>query len=75
MARFRQRDQQHCIDPNRWCPLTNAKSAYGRRQGLVRGPLPAKVPYWRWRTLTFIAGRRWGEMVAPCVPDGPIELI
>jgi hypothetical protein len=36
-------------------------------------PLLAKVPHGRWRTLTFIAGLRRGEVVAPCVFDGPIN--
>lgn len=36
-------------------------------------PLLAKVPHSRWRTLTFIAGLRRGEIVAPCVFDGPIN--
>jgi hypothetical protein len=36
-------------------------------------PLLAKVPHGRWRTLTFIAGLRRTEIVAPCVFDGPIN--
>ncbi len=36
-------------------------------------PLLAKVPHGRWRTLTFIAGLRRGEVVAPYVFDGPIN--
>jgi transposase len=36
-------------------------------------PLPAQVPHGHWRTLTFIAGLRRGEVVAPCVFDGPIN--
>ena len=27
----------------------------------------------RWRTLTFVAGLRRSEIVAPCVFDGPIN--
>ncbi len=36
-------------------------------------PLLAKVPHGRWRTLTFVAGLRSREIVAPCVFDGPIN--
>jgi transposase len=36
-------------------------------------PLLAGVPHGRWRTLTFVAGLRRGEVVAPCVVDGPIN--
>ena len=32
-----------------------------------------RFPHGRWRTLTFIAGLRRGEVVAPCVFDGPIH--
>ena len=36
-------------------------------------PLMAKVPRGHWKTSTFIAGLRRGEIVAPCVFDGPIN--
>ena len=36
-------------------------------------PLIAKVPRGHWKTLTFIAGLRRSEIVAPCVFDGPIN--
>jgi len=35
--------------------------------------LVAKVPHGHWKTLMFIAGLRQGEIVAPCVFDGPIN--
>lgn len=36
-------------------------------------PLAAQVPHGHWRTLTFVAGLRRSEIVAPCVFDGPIN--
>ena len=33
----------------------------------------AKVPYRRWRTLTFLAALRCDRIEAPCVIDGPIN--
>lgn len=36
-------------------------------------PLLAKVPHGHWKTLTFVAGLRRGNIVAPCVFDGPIN--
>jgi len=35
--------------------------------------LVAKVPYGRWRTLTFLAALRCERIEAPCVIDGPIN--
>jgi hypothetical protein len=35
--------------------------------------LVAKVPYGRWRTLTFLAALRRDCIDAPCVIDGPIN--
>jgi len=35
--------------------------------------LLAKVPYGRWRTLTFLAALRRDRIDAPCVLDGPIN--
>ena len=35
--------------------------------------LVAKVPYGRWRTLTFLAALRCDQITAPCVLDGPIN--
>lgn len=35
--------------------------------------LTAKVPHGHWKTLTFIGALRQGEIVAPCVFDGPIN--
>jgi DDE superfamily endonuclease len=42
--------------------------------GCARGArLVAKVPYGRWRTLTFLAALRCDRIDAPCVIDGPIN--
>lgn len=79
MARFRSRwkARQHLIDPDRlvfvdetWI-RTNMTRARGWRA--CGTPLIAKVPHGHWTTLTFIAGLRRGEIVAPCVFDGPIN--
>jgi transposase len=35
--------------------------------------LLAKVPFGRWRTLTFLAALRSDRIEAPCVIDGPIN--
>lgn len=35
--------------------------------------LHAKVPYGHWKTLTFVAGLRCDQIVAPCVFDQPIN--
>jgi len=45
---------------------THGRSLRGRR-------LRAKVPYGRWRTLTFLAALRHDRIDAPCVLDGPIN--
>jgi transposase len=35
--------------------------------------LIAKVPHGHWKTTTFLAALRCGEVTAPCVFDGPIN--
>jgi transposase len=37
--------------------------------------LIAKVPHGHWKTLTFVAGLRCDEIIAPCVLDRPINAI
>ena len=50
---------------------TNMTRHHGR---CARGArLVAKVPYGRWRTLTFLAALRCDRIDAPCVIDGPIN--
>lgn len=79
VARFRRRwrAHQHRIDPDRLVFLdeTWIRTDMTRLRGWCRRGTPclAKVPHGRWRTLTFIAGLRRGEVVAPCVFDGPIN--
>lgn len=79
MARFRRRwkAHQHRIDPDRlvFVDETWIRTDMTRIRGWsARGtPLLAKVPHGRWRTLTFVAGLRRAEIVAPCVFDGPIN--
>ncbi len=78
MARWRERwkAHQHRIAPERLVFLdeTWIKTDMTRLRGwFKRGTaLVAKVPHGHWKTLTFIAGLRQGEVVAPCVFDGPI---
>jgi len=45
---------------------THGRCARGKR-------LVAKVPWGRWRTLTFLAALRSDRINAPCVIDGPIN--
>ena len=79
MARFRSRwtAHQHRIDPDRlvFVDETWVRTNMTRTRGWCpRGtPLIAKVPHGHWKTLTFIAGLRRSEVVAPCVFDGPIN--
>ncbi len=79
MARWRERwkAHQHRIAPERLVFLdeTWIKTDMTRLRGwFKRGTaLVAKVPHGHWKTLTFIAGLRQGEVVAPCVFDGPIN--
>jgi transposase len=79
VARFRRRwrAHQHRVDPDRlvFVDETWMRTDMTRMRGWCpRGtPLLAKVPHGRWRTLTFVAGLRRGEVVAPCVFDGPIN--
>ena len=42
---------------------------WGRRGSRVIG----KAPFARWKTMTFIAALRQGEIAAPCLFDGPIN--
>ena len=79
MARRRRRWHQHQgrLDGKRlvFIDETWAKTNMTRRRGwCARGRrLVAKVPYGRWRTLTFLAALRCNRVEAPCVIDGPIN--
>lgn len=79
MARFRERwkARQHRISADRlvFVDETWIKTDMTRLRGwFMRGSaLVAKVPQGHWKTLTFIGALRRGEIVAPCVFDGPIN--
>ena len=50
---------------------TNMARRYGR---CPRGErLVASVPWGHWKTTTFVAALRIGEIAAPCVLDGPMD--
>jgi transposase len=75
--RTRWRRHQHRLDPTRlvFVDETWVKTNMTRTRGWsLRGtPLVAKVPHGHWKTLTFLAGLRHDQIVAPCVIDGPIN--
>jgi transposase len=48
--------------------MTRLRGRCARGQRLL-----AKVPFGRWRTLTFLAALRSDRINAPCVIDGPIN--
>src|SRR5665213_1992677 len=79
VARRRARWQKYQgkLDPARlvFIDETWAKTNMTRLRGWApRGrKLLAKVPYGRWRTLTFLAALRRDRIDAPCVLDGPIN--
>jgi transposase len=71
------RKYQGRLDPKRlvfidetWAK-TNMTRTHGRSRRGQR--LRAKVPFGRWRTLTFLAALRHDRIDAPCVLDGPIN--
>lgn len=50
---------------------TNMARRYGR---CPRGErLVSSVPWGHWKTTTFVAALRLGEIAAPCVLDGPMD--
>jgi len=54
---------------------TGAATDMARRYGRCpRGErLVASVPWGHWKTTTFVAALRVGEIAAPCVLDGPMD--
>lgn len=54
---------------------TGAATDMARRYGRCpRGKrLTASLPYGHWKTTTFVAALRLGEVAAPCVLDGPMD--
>ena len=79
VARFRARwrAHQHRLDPKRliFIDETWIKTNMTRTCGwATKGKrLTAHVPHGHWKTLTFLAGLRHDRIVAPFVPDGPIN--
>ena len=77
MARLRRRwrAHQHRVDRLVFVDETWIRTDMTCLRGWCQrgAPLLAQVPHGRWRTLTFVAGLRRGEVVAPCVVDGPIN--
>jgi transposase len=79
VKRRRERWKRHQakLDPARlvFIDETWAKTNMTRTHGrCLRGErLLAKVPFGKWRTLTFLAALRCDGLVAPCVIDGPIN--
>ena len=79
VARRRERWKAHQdrIDPSRLVFIdetwTKTNMAPLRGWGPRGERLTAKVPHDRWRTMTFLAGRRADRIVAPWVIDGPIN--
>ena len=79
MARRRQqwKTYQHRIDPTRLVFIdetwTKTNMAPLRGWGPCGQRLPAKVPYGRWTTLTFLAALRHDRIEAPWLIEGPIN--
>jgi transposase len=79
VARFRARwkAHQHRLDPKRliFIDETWIKTNMTRTCGwAAKGQrLTAHVPHGHWKTLTFLAGLRHDDIVAPFVLDGPIN--
>jgi transposase len=65
------------LDPERliFIDETGAATDMARRYGRCpRGErLVSAVPWGHWKTTTFVAGLRIGDIVAPCVLDGPMD--
>ena len=79
VARFRERwkKYQGRLDPKRlvFIDETWAKTNMAPLRGWARRGwrLRAKVPFGRWKTMTFLAALRHDRIDAPCVLDGPIN--
>ena len=68
---------QPALNPERlvFIDETGAATDMARRYGRCpRGErLVSPVPWGHWKTTTFVAGLRLGEIAAPCVLDGPMD--
>ena len=76
-ARAEWKENQRTLDPARlvfidetWAS-TNMARRYGRAPKADR--LVAHVPHGHWKTTTFIAALRLGDVTAPMVADGPVN--
>ena len=76
-ARDEWRARQGGLNPERlvFIDETGAATDMARRYGRCpRGErLVASVPWGHWKTTTFVAALRVGEVAAPCVFDGPMD--
>jgi transposase len=76
-ARSEWRASQHELNPERlvFIDETGAATDMARRFGRCpRGQrLVSSVPWGHWKTTTFVAALRVGEIAAPCVFDGPMD--
>jgi transposase len=76
-ARHTWRASQAGLNPERlvFIDETGAATNMTRRYGRCpRGQrLVSSVPWGHWKTTTFVAALRAGEVTAPCVFDGPID--
>ena len=68
---------QPALNPERlvFIDETGAATDMARRYGhCPRGErLVSRVPWGHWKTTTFVAALRLGEIAAPCVLDGPMD--
>jgi len=68
---------QPALNPERlvFIDETGAATDMARRYGRCpRGErLVSPLPWGHWKTMTFVAGLRLGEIAAPCVLDGPMD--
>ena len=76
-ARDEWRASQGELNPERlvFIDETGAATDMARRYGRCpRGQrLVSSVPWGHWKTTTFVAALRVGEIAAPCVFDGPMD--
>ena len=76
-ARDEWRASQSELNPERlvFIDETGAATDMARRYGRCpRGQrLVSSVPWGHWKTTTFVAALRVGEIAAPCVFDGPMD--
>jgi transposase len=76
-ARERWRREQAWLDPSRlvFIDETGTSTNMARTRGRARrgARLIGRVPHGHWKTTTFVAGLRCGEIIAPFVIDRPMN--